>query len=188
MFTYHTKDTAPSEAHPLMDMSTQAYGFVPTLHQVMAEAPATYKAYLETFRIFTEETTLSPLEQQIVMMVSNYENRCHYCTAGHSMLMQMIGAPEATIEALREGKPLADSKHDALRRFTKVLLENRGHIGDDALADFLSAGYDKRQALEVLVGLSTKLLSNFANALAHTKLDEPVKPFAWVHPDDRVPA
>lgn len=188
MFTYHTKDTAPAESHALMDSSTKAYGFVPTLHQVMAEAPATYKAYLETFRIFAEETTLTPVEQQVVMMTSNYENRCHYCTAGHTMLMQMIGADEALIEALREGTPIADPKLEALRVFTRQLLLNRGHVGDSALATFLNAGYDKRQALEVLVGLSSKLLSNFANALAHTKLDEPVKPFAWTHPDDRAAA
>lgn len=185
MFTYHTKETANEAAHALMDQSTQAYGFVPTLHQVMAEAPAAYKAYLETFRIFSEETSLSPLEQQIVMMESNYVNRCHYCTAGHSMLMQMIGAPEATINALRDGTPLADTKEEALRTFTRQLLETRGHVGDAALKTFLSAGYDKKQALEVLVGLASKLLSNFTNALAHTELDEPVKPFAWTHPDDR---
>ena len=91
-FEYHTKDTAPSESLPLIDISIAAYGFHPKLHQIMAEAPATYSAYLETFRLFAEETTLSPLEQHIVMQTANYENRCHYCTAGHSMLMQLIKA------------------------------------------------------------------------------------------------
>ena len=188
MFTYHTKDTAPDASHALLDQSKQAYGFVPTLHQVMAEAPAAYKAYLETFRIFAEETTLSPLEQQVVMMTANYENRCHYCTAGHTMLMKMIDAPADVIEALREGKPLSDPKLEALRTFSRELLDARGHVGDDRLQAFLAAGYDKRQALEVLVGLSTKLLSNFTNALAHTKLDGPVEQFVWTHPEDRAAA
>ncbi len=58
-------------------------------------------------------------------------------------------------------------------------------MGDAALQRFLDAGYDRRQALEVLTGLATKLLSNFTNALAHTDLDAPVEPFAWIHPDDR---
>ncbi|WP_217983284.1 carboxymuconolactone decarboxylase family protein [Actibacterium ureilyticum] len=107
-FTYHTRDTAPAESAPLIDASIKAYGFHPKLHQIMAAAPATYRAYLETFRIFAEETTLSPLEQHVVMQTANYENRCHYCTAGHSMLMQMIGADEAIIDALRDGTPIAD--------------------------------------------------------------------------------
>ena len=168
-----------------MEMSEKAYGFVPTLHQVLAEAPAAYHGYLETFRIFTEDTTLSPIEQQVVMMTSNYENRCHYCTAGHSMLMQMMKAPDDLIEALREGRTLPDAKLQALRVFTRDLLDSRGHVGDAALERFLAAGYNRRQALEVLVGLSAKLISNFTNALAHTELDEPVKPFAWTHPEDR---
>ena len=163
----------------------QAYGFFPKLHQIMAEAPATYKAYLETFRIFAEETTLSPTEQHVVMQTVNYENRCHYCTAGHSMLMQMAGISDDVIEALREGTPIADPKLESLRRFTQGLIESRGHIGDDKLSQFLERGYTKRQALEVLTGIATKTLSNFTNALAHTELDEPVKAFAWTHPEDR---
>lgn len=185
MFTYHTKETAPKEAHNLIDSSMKAYGFFPKLHQVMAESPATYHAYLETFRIFAEETTLSSLEQQIVMQTANYENKCHYCTAGHSMLMLMSKMPEDIVQALRDGKVLSDPKLEALRIFARKLIESRGHVGDDALNAFLSAGYSKRQALEVLVGLSTKLLSNFTNALAHTELDDPVKPYAWQHPADR---
>lgn len=184
-FTYHSKDTAPAESHALIDASMAAYGFFPKLHQVMAEAPATYRAYLETFRIFAEETTLSPLEQQVVMQTANFENRCHYCTAGHSMLMQMSKMPDDVIEALREGTPIADTKLEALRTFTRELIESRGHIGDERLQAFLDAGFDKRQALEVLTGLATKLLSNFTNALAHTELDDPVKPLAWTHPADR---
>jgi alkylhydroperoxidase family enzyme len=188
MFTYHSKATAPEAAQPLIDATVAAYGFFPKLHQVMADAPATYHAYLETFRIFAEETTLTPLEQQVVMMTSNYENRCHYCTAGHTMLMQMSKMPADVIEALREGKPLADPKLQALRSFAGDLLAARGHVGDARLQVFLDAGYNRRQALEVLTGLATKLISNFTNALAHTELDDPVKPLAWTHPGDRAVA
>ena len=55
--------------------------------------------------------------------------------------------------------------------FARDLIETRGHVGDVKLQAFLDAGYDKRQALEVLTGLATKLLSNFTNALAHTELE-----------------
>lgn len=185
MFTYHDETTAPSASVPLLQQSKKAYGFYPKLHQTMAEAPATYAAYLETYRLFTEETSLTPLEQQVVMMASNFENRCHYCCAGHTMLMKMIDAPDDVIEALRDGRKLADPKLEALRTFARDLLLMRGHVGDERLEAFLAAGYDRKQALEVLVGLSSKLLSNFTNALAHTELDDAVAPFEWIHPDQR---
>jgi len=42
--------------------------------------------------------------------------------------------------------------------------------------------YSKAQALNVLVRLSTKLLSNFTNALAHTEVDTPMKAMVWTPP------
>lgn len=187
-FTYHTPDSAPAESQPQIEMSKAAFGFLPNLHAVLAEAPATYAAYNFLFDSFNTATTFSPLEQQVVYMTANFENRCHYCTAGHSLLMTLSGHPSDIIEALREGKPLADAKLEALRTFTRQLIEKRGHVGDDQLALFFAAGYSKRQALEVLTGLAAKLISNFTNALAHTRLDEPVQPFAWTHPEDRLVA
>ncbi|WP_413990264.1 carboxymuconolactone decarboxylase family protein [Labrys okinawensis] len=188
MFTYFTPDTAPPESGPQIQASIAAFGFFPKLHQILAAAPATYETYNRAFELFQSNTTLSPLEQQIVMMTANFENRCHYCTAGHSMLMKMAKMPVEIIEALREGQPLADPKLEILRSFTRQLIETRGHVGDDMLRLFLEAGYDQRQALEILTGLAAKLISNFTNALAHTELDEPIKALAWTHPADRNPA
>ncbi|MBO6856609.1 carboxymuconolactone decarboxylase family protein [Roseibium sp.] len=179
MFEYHTPETVPQGSLDLLERSKKDYGFYPKLHQVMAEAPSVYEAYLETFRLFTQATDLSPTEQQVVMMTVNYLNECHYCMAGHTMLMKMVKVPDDAIAALRVGGRLNDPKLEALRVYTRTLVEQRGHIGDDALKAFLAAGYSKRQALEVLVGIAAKTLSNFTNALAHTELDEPVKQFAW---------
>lgn len=179
MFEYHTPETAPKDSLPLLEASLKGYGFHPNLHRIMAEAPIAYDAYLKTFALFTEKSSLTPAEQQIVMMTVNVINECHYCTAGHSMLMKMLKIDDAVIDAMRTGAALSDAKLQALRGFTKALVEKRGHVGDAALQDFLNAGYTKQQALEVLVGIATKTISNFTNALAHTELDEPVKPFAW---------
>jgi alkylhydroperoxidase family enzyme len=185
MFTIYTKQNAPQESAQLVARSIKAYGFLPNLHGVMAQAPATYKTYLDTFDIFANETTLTALEQQVVMQTSNYENNCHYCMPGHSMLMKLAGMPADVIEALREGTPIADARLEALRAYTRQLIEQRGHVTDAQLQALFDAGYTKRQALEVLVGLAAKLLSNFTNAIAKTEIDTPVKAFAWTHPKQR---
>ena len=44
MFTYYGPDTAPEESKPLMEQSLSAFGMIPNLHKILAEAPATYKA------------------------------------------------------------------------------------------------------------------------------------------------
>lgn len=185
MFTYWTKDTASPDAQVLIARSLHNYGFLPKLHAILAEAPAAYQAYLDTFALFEQHTSFSALEQQVVFMTANYENNCHYCVPGHSFLMQYKGMPADVIEALREGTPIPDRKLQALREYTRLLIDQRGHLTESELQAFLAAGYNQRQALEVLVGLASKLISNFTNALAHTALDEAVKPFAWTHPRQR---
>jgi alkylhydroperoxidase family enzyme len=185
MFTYHTKDTAPAESAPLIDQTVKTFGSLVNLHALLAEAPTTYETYHMAFDRFLNSTTLTPLEAQVVLMTSNYLNRCHYCMAGHTAMMKAAKMPDDVIEALRKGAAIADAKLEALRTFTHELLEKRGHIGDDRLQAFLDAGYTHRQALEVLAGLAAKLISNFTNALAHTQVDKGMQRYAWVHPDDR---
>ncbi|MFC3052008.1 carboxymuconolactone decarboxylase family protein [Kordiimonas pumila] len=185
MFTYFDKETAPKESVKQMEQSVAIFGMLPNMHRILAGAPATYEAYNTVYNLFTKHTEFTPLEAQVVVMTSNHENRCHYCMAGHTMGMKLAKMPDDIIEALREGTPIADPKLEALRTFTKELLDNRGHIGDDRLQAFLGAGYTKRQALEVLCGLASKLISNFTNALAHTEVDAPMKKYEWQHPADR---
>lgn len=182
MFDYHTKVTASTESAPLIERSIKTYGFLPKLHAVLAASPATYQAYLDTFELFEKKSTLTPLEQQVVFQTSNYENNCHYCMPGHTFIMKLSKMPDDVIEALREGSQIKDAKLQALRLYTQRLLEKHGHLSEVEIQEFIAAGYTARQSLEVLVGLAAKLLSNFTNALAKTELDDPVKPYAWIHP------
>ena len=185
MFTYYEPDTAPGKSKEMMAQSLKGFGMIPNLHKILAEAPATYEAYNTVFSLFMKNTSLTPLEQQVVFMTANFENNCHYCVPGHTWMMKSAKMPDDVIEALREGTAIPDPKLQALHDYTKALLDQRGHIGDEKLEAFLNAGYDKRQALEVLTGLSAKLISNFTNALAHTKVDEAMSANDWTHPSER---
>ena len=55
MFDYQTKATALAESAPLIERSIKTYRFLPELHAVMATAPATYQAYLDTFELFEKK-------------------------------------------------------------------------------------------------------------------------------------
>ena len=185
MFTYYEHHNAPAESRPLLAQSKAYFGMVPNLHKVIAESPATFEAYNTTFSLFMNNTSLTPLEQRVVFMTANFENNCHYCVPGHTGMMKAAKMPDGVIQALREGTAIPDPKLQALHDYTKDLLDHRGHIGDDRLQAFLDAGYNQKQALEVLTGLASKLISNFANAIAKTEPDRGMLKFAWTHPKDR---
>jgi hypothetical protein len=88
--------------------------------------------------------------------------------AGHTNLSRIAKVEAATIAALREGRPIAVPKHEALRQFAAKVARQRGVVSEADVAPFKAAGHGNRAVLDVLVLAATKLISNYTNHLAHT--------------------
>lgn len=174
----HNLDTAPAGAKETLAAAGKAYGFLPNLLSVMAEAPALLKGYRALNGIF-DETSFSPAERQIVMLTTSYENGCEYCVAAHSVIAGMQKVPGDVVQAIRDGKPIADRKLEALRRFTAAIVKSRGWPSDADTRAFHEAGYTKAQVLEVVLGVGMKLLSNYTNHIADTPLDQAFASARW---------
>lgn len=179
--TVHTVDTAPEASKPLLEKGREELGFLPNLLGELAEAPAALGAYLDLHAQFSG-SSLSAAEQQVVLLATSFENECHYCMAAHTGGAKQAGLADEHVEALRAGEPLSDPKLEALRRFTAEVTEKRGWVDDAVVNRFLGAGYSKGQLLEVLVGVTQKTLSNYANHIAGTELDPELQPAAWEKP------
>ena len=178
-FTVHSIDTAPADAAPLLQHSQDLYGgMIPNLHGVMAESPALLQAYQSLNEIFNK-TSLDLSERNIVWLTVNYENGCTYCMAAHTAIAKHAGLSDADIEALRTGAPLADVKHEALREFTRHMVEARGWADDAHVSMLLDAGYTRQTILDVVLAIGMKTLSNYTNHVAQTPVDPAFKKFAW---------
>ena len=88
------------------------------------------------------------------------------------------GLPRGEALVLRDGGALADPRLEALRQFTVRVLETRGRVPEAEVATFLEAGFTRTHALEVVLGIAVKVMSNYTNSLAGTPLDEEVKRWA----------
>lgn len=177
-FPVHTLDSAPAAAGEALTQAKAAFGFVPNLLGVLAAAPPAAKAYLVLTELMSA-TSLSPVEQQLVLLTASHENGCSYCMAAHSTVAAGLRMPEAVLFALRAGTPLPDPKLEALRAFTKTLVDRRGHAAPAEVAAFLEAGYSEQNALEVVLGLTMKTLSNYANNVAGTPVDGAFAKWQW---------
>ena len=186
-FTIHTHETAPAASKPVLDKLQKAIGFVPGLYGVLAEAPKAIEAYDTLSRLF-RSTSLTTTEQHVVLLTINYENDCGYCMPAHTGLAKMDGVPDDVIEALRNGTPIADPKLQALRTFTVHVVNKRGWLADADVQTFVDAGYTQQQILEVIVGMSYKVISNYTNHIAETPVDVAFKKFAWQKPADATAA
>lgn len=188
-FTVHTLETAPAQAQARLEEVRKAWGFVPTLHGLLAESPVTLEGYDALFGLVAK-SSFSPAEQQVAYLAINVLHECEYCTAGHSYLARQAGLDEQAIKALREGEPIGDARLQALRHFAEAVMRDRGFVGDAAVDAFIDAGFTRAQVLEVVLIAATKTISNYVNHIAHTPkesfMTDPA--LAWVAPRNRAHA
>jgi uncharacterized peroxidase-related enzyme len=177
-FVIHTTDSAPEEATPMLEKIEDDLGHVPNLYGELADAPAVLDAYLSLDKRF-RNTELTPLQRNIVLLTASRANECEYCIAVHSSELTEAGFPTEEIEHVRNVEPLSDDRLEALRLFTHRIVERRGHVTDEHIADFLEAGFERPQVLEVVLGVAMKTLSNYTNHIMDTPLDERISDFAW---------
>ncbi|BAZ49163.1 carboxymuconolactone decarboxylase family protein [Nostoc ellipsosporum NOK] len=180
-FTIYTIETAKEASKEALIHAKETFGLIPNLEGILAEAPAALKGGMALWDLF-ETTSFTPIEQQVIYLTANYEHDCRYCMAAHSGLAKMIGMTDEDIEALRHGQPLADQKLQALRLFTKRMIEARGWVNDQEIEEFLAAGYTKQQVLEVILGIAVKIIHNYTNHIAKTPLDKAFQPYVWSKP------
>lgn len=176
-FKVHTNETV-GDSKPLLESSKKANGFVPNLHAVMAESPAMLVGYMTLARIF-DKTNLSETERQIILLTNNRLNGCEYCMAVHTSISQMKRVPDDVITALRDGTSIADLKLEALRQFAIAVNESRGWVEQRDLDAFFAVGYTKQTVLDVILGTSLKVMSNYTNHIAQTPLDRAFAKNAW---------
>lgn len=180
-FPVHDATSAPEQSRPILEQSRKALGFVPNLYGVLAESPALLKGYTTLSAIF-EGCSLSATERQIVLLTCSFENGCDYCMAAHAAIARMQRVAESVIAAVRDGAVIPDPKLRALREFTRQVVRQRGWVIEKDVQAFLGAGYTKEQVLEAILGVGIKTLSNYANHIAGTSLDDAFKPHAWSKP------
>ncbi|WP_018948892.1 carboxymuconolactone decarboxylase family protein [Thioalkalivibrio sp. ALMg11] len=176
-FPLHDVTSAP-DAKPAFDQAEQTFGMVPNLIRKMASAPALAEAYL-SLNALLQKTSMSATEQSVLLLTVSRYHECDYCMAAHSMTGRMTGVPDDVIDALREDGPIGDPKLEALRQFTRAMIEQRGWVDEAAQQAFLDAGYTHPQMLEVILAIGLKTLSNYTNHIAGTPVDEPMAGERW---------
>lgn len=180
-FTLHSLESAPEASKPLLTGAKQAFGFVPNLLSGMAESPALLEGYLSLMGIFNK-TALSETERQIILMTTNRLNGCTYCMAAHTTISLGAKVPVEVIASLRDNTPIADPKLEALRQFTIKIVQSSGWSDDADVQALIAAGYTRQTVLDVVLGISLKVMSNYFNHIVQTPVDAAFEANAWSMP------
>jgi AhpD family alkylhydroperoxidase len=180
-FPIHTIDTAPEGSREVLRQVKHTLGMVPNLAAAMAESPTLVKAFFAVREIYSLGT-LSPGEIQVLSLANAFENGCAWCMAFHSYMAIKEGVPKEAVEALRAGRDPSDRRLGALSRFSRAMVRGRGEVSGQDLEAFYAAGFDRAQALEVVLGIGFSVMANFAGHLAQAPLNQPFQPYHWTRP------
>ncbi len=139
----------------------------------MAKFPPILDGYLSAYEAFRAQAGFTPAEQETVFLTISRVNGCTYCMAAHSMIAdKKSGVAEESLKALRDGSDLPDPKLQAVAAFTEAMVLSRGNPGQQAVDDFLAAGYGEKQVLGVVLAIACKTFSNYVNHLSGTPVDD----------------
>lgn len=177
-FKLHTVETAPEKSKAMLEGAIKQMGTVPGLYAVMAESPETLKAYQQLHQLFTA-TSFDAEELTVVWQTINVEHECHYCVPAHTAIAHSMKVDPAVTEALRNQTVMPTTKLQALHDFTLAMVRERGNVSTEQMNAFFIAGYGQQQVLEVILGLSQKVISNYVNHVADTLVDAMFEQFTW---------
>ncbi len=176
--TIHTIESAPEASKSELESSLKTNGMLPNLHGVLASSPQTLEAYQTLHQLFMN-TSFNAEELTVVWQGINVEHGCSYCVPAHTGIAHSMKVDPALTEALRNQEPMPTPKLQALLDMTLTIVRNRGHVSQEDLDQFYAAGYGEQQVLEIILGVSQKVISNYTNRIANTPVDIPFEKFAW---------
>lgn len=178
-----TTGNAEPKANALLETAQKKMGFVPNMYKAMANSSNLLSAYVQGYDDFRANSDFSPAEHEVIFLTISQINGCEYCMAAHSFLAgAMSGVPDDATVAIRDGKPIPDTKLSALNIFTQLMVIKRGLPDRKEVEAFLSAGYEEKDILEIILAIAVKTISNYTNHIFHTEVDEVFSKHLWIDP------
>jgi len=177
-FNIHNIESAPVDSKEILEDSLKTNGMIANLHGIMAESPELLTAYQELGKLFAN-TSLNKEELTVVWQTINVEHNCTYCVPAHTAIANMMKVDPLLTEALRDQRAMPTPKLQALQDMTLNVVRKRGNVSDEDVSAFFAAGYTQRQLLEIILGVSQKVISNYVNHIAKTPVDKPFQKYSW---------
>jgi AhpD family alkylhydroperoxidase len=178
IFEVQTIEQAPKGSRAPLERLQQAFGMVPNVAGIIANSPVLANIFVPLFES-VHGGTFTEAEIQTLLLTNAVTNSCAWAVAFHSYLALQAGLDPADVQAIRERRTPRESPYAALSIFSQALIENRGHLGEEAIAAFQSADFRPEQALEVLAVSAASTITNYAGSIAKPPLEPMFQDQAW---------
>jgi uncharacterized peroxidase-related enzyme len=166
-----SQNRADNMASMLLNAVEQKLGMVPNMISTMANSLTTTQAYLSFSQILAGGKLSDALREQIALAVS-VANQCDYCVSAHSFLGGKAGLSETELLDARHGTSEDEKIHAALT-FARKVVQDRGHVSDEDMAEIRFAGYSDGEITEIVANVVWNIFTNYFSRVADTEIDFP---------------
>lgn len=170
-FTVPTRGEVSEKYQAIFDNLEKGLGFVPNLYAYYAKNETALGDYL-TFQ--NRKSTLKAKEREVINLVTSQVNGCRYCQSAHTVLGKMNGFTDEQVIEIRKGAASFDEKIDALAKFTKAVVENKGKVSQETKDNFFNAGYTEANLIDVTFAVGDKIISNYIHNITDFEIDFPI--------------
>lgn len=170
-FKVTTKENAPEASKEVLGIFEDRYGFAANIFGVMGNHPGLLNSYFKGNEQLVRHSVLTTKEREVSFLAASYENDCGYCMSSHSAVAGMLNIDNSTIEALRNGTTIPDTKLEALANYVKAITVRRGKASHEEVQAFLNAGFPKEALLEIILIVAQKTLTNYTDHIGNIELD-----------------
>ena len=170
-FTVPQRNEVSETNQAIFDNLNNKVGFVPTLYAYYAHSDTALQDYLN---LQNRKSSLRAKEREIINLIVSQVNNCMYCLSAHTQMGLNAGFTIKQIIEIRKAEISFDKKFNALVKFAKSTVENRGYATEKAKSEFFEAGYNQENMVDAVMVIGDKIISNYLHNLSDIKIDWPV--------------
>lgn len=169
-----TPEQAGPEVKEIYNHLSRSMGKVLNIFQNLGNSPAALTGFL-AFNDALNRTSLSPQLREKIALAVAQANECNYCLSAHTLGGKHSGISNEDIILARKGES-SDKKTQAILKFVKLVVQNRGKVTDDQVAQLKSAGISDKELTEIILAINVNIFTNYFNLVTGTELDLPEAP------------
>lgn len=167
-----TQEATPAASLPMLAAVKEKIGMVPNLMKILGNSPAALEGYL-SLSAAVESGHLSVADRERIALAVAEANGCDYCLAAHSYIGKNVAKlSEAEINAARNASS-SDIRSAAILALVQAIVDNRGRVDDQAIANARLKGIVDAEIVEIVVNVALNTLTNYVNNVAKTDVDFP---------------
>src|SRR6266850_3424317 len=163
---------ATSELNRSLKTSRLKLTEAPRVRQVMANAPASLRAYIRADAALVRGQLTPRQREQVALTVAEI-NGSSYSLSAHYDSGKSLGLTPEEMQLARNATA-ADRKAETMLRFTQAVVLQRGEISDEDFQALGKAGFSDAQIVEIVANIALNIFSNYFNSVAKTEVDFPL--------------